>query len=98
MTPLPPRSTRTDTLFPYTTLFRSQRAPDVIDCGAILIVLQLLRHRVIEQLRRMQWLHQIMTNRRQKPALAFVGALRGEAGGFQRVGADRKSTRLNSSH
>src|SRR3546814_238674 len=23
----PPRSTRTDTLFPYTTLFRSQRAP-----------------------------------------------------------------------
>src|SRR3546814_10830622 len=25
----PPRSTRTDTLFPYTTLFRSQRAPGV---------------------------------------------------------------------
>src|SRR3546814_7963733 len=24
----PPRSTRTDTLFPYTTLFRSQRAAD----------------------------------------------------------------------
>src|SRR3546814_8958238 len=24
----PPRSTRTDTLFPYTTLFRSGRAPD----------------------------------------------------------------------
>src|SRR3546814_18492378 len=24
----PPRSTRTDTLFPYTTLFRSQRARD----------------------------------------------------------------------
>src|SRR3546814_8341469 len=23
----PPRSTRTDTLFPYTTLFRSERAP-----------------------------------------------------------------------
>src|SRR3546814_496621 len=26
MTPRPPRSTRTDTLFPYTTLFRSRRA------------------------------------------------------------------------
>src|SRR3546814_12669913 len=26
----PPRSTRTDTLFPYTTLFRSCRAPDGI--------------------------------------------------------------------
>src|SRR3546814_13773182 len=25
----PPRSTRTDTLFPYTTLFRSQRLPNV---------------------------------------------------------------------
>src|SRR3546814_1716248 len=24
----PPRSTRTDTLFPYTTLFRSEREPD----------------------------------------------------------------------
>src|SRR3546814_11635249 len=24
----PPRSTRTDTLFPYTTLFRSDRGPD----------------------------------------------------------------------
>src|SRR3546814_1864930 len=27
----PPRSTRTDTLFPYTTLFRSQRAPGQVD-------------------------------------------------------------------
>src|SRR3546814_1089794 len=25
----PPRSTRTDTLFPYTTLFRSVRTPDI---------------------------------------------------------------------
>src|SRR3546814_7933199 len=25
----PPRSTRTDTLFPYTTLFRSQKTPDL---------------------------------------------------------------------
>src|SRR3546814_9935073 len=28
----PPRSTRTDTLFPYTTLFRSRRSP-VPPCG-----------------------------------------------------------------
>src|SRR3546814_2429943 len=28
MTRLPPRSTRTDTLLPYTTLFRSQQAAD----------------------------------------------------------------------
>src|SRR3546814_18251062 len=30
----PPRSTRTDTLFPYTTLFRSERLAEVIDEGA----------------------------------------------------------------
>src|SRR3546814_10474318 len=29
----PPRSTRTDTLFPYTTLFRSQSRPDVLRLG-----------------------------------------------------------------
>src|SRR3546814_20027796 len=29
----PPRSTRTDTLFPYTTLFRSAAAVDVFCCG-----------------------------------------------------------------
>src|SRR3546814_10404353 len=31
----PPISTRTDTLFPYTTLFRSCRATAVIDIGAV---------------------------------------------------------------
>src|SRR3546814_5574506 len=30
---LPPRSTRTDTLFPYTTLFRSQTAHALFDLG-----------------------------------------------------------------
>src|SRR3546814_7016981 len=29
----PPRSTRTDTLFPYTTLFRSQKRSDIPPCG-----------------------------------------------------------------
>src|SRR3546814_2112952 len=32
----PPRSTRTDTLFPYTTLFRSARAAAALaQCGAV---------------------------------------------------------------
>src|SRR3546814_1397224 len=31
---LPPRSTRTDTLFPYTTLFRSPRAQPRKECAA----------------------------------------------------------------
>src|SRR3546814_15636092 len=30
----PPRSTRTDTLFPYTTLFRSQNPGSIIDVSA----------------------------------------------------------------
>src|SRR3546814_19196452 len=31
---VPPRSTRTDTLFPYTTLFRSPRSPSAVwSCG-----------------------------------------------------------------
>src|SRR3546814_13847219 len=36
----PPRSTRTDTLFPYTTLFRSQRGRDEI---------AVIRHRIVDQ-------------------------------------------------
>src|SRR3546814_18293190 len=39
MIPRPPRSTRTDTLFPYTTLFRSDRV-------------RLRRHRPVRRLRR----------------------------------------------
>src|SRR3546814_19250016 len=31
----PPRSTRTDTLFPYTTLFRSQRGRPIVGAAAI---------------------------------------------------------------
>src|SRR3546814_3784485 len=31
--PRPPRSTRTDTLFPYTTLFRSHQMPLTAACG-----------------------------------------------------------------
>src|SRR3546814_18932203 len=42
----PPRSTRTDTLFPYTTLFRSERRGMVLDAailaGCLLLVLFLL--------------------------------------------------------
>src|SRR3546814_11728462 len=50
MIPRPPRSTRTDTLFPYTTLFRSNRAPGLQDQSPALacscFTEQLQRHRV----------------------------------------------------
>src|SRR3546814_8486151 len=32
----PPRSTRTDTLFPYTTLFRSKPSPEIADKTSLL--------------------------------------------------------------
>src|SRR3546814_1527212 len=41
----PPRSTRTDTLFPYTTLFRSPRAPARCGEGAAVSWLHLYRAR-----------------------------------------------------
>src|SRR3546814_13090413 len=36
----PPRSTRTDTLFPYTTLFRSQRPAQQLDAEPVDLALQ----------------------------------------------------------
>src|SRR3546814_12332369 len=78
----PPRSTRTDTLFPYTTLFRScqgrapapgQPAPCACPGGG----------RAAGAVRPAA----------DGPALAHAGPC-----GYRRPGRDRKSTRLNSSH
>src|SRR3546814_18329529 len=44
----PPRSTRTDTLFPYTTLFRSDRLRPVGDVGAALGPLRAAGHAWVE--------------------------------------------------
>src|SRR3546814_11741638 len=84
----PPRSTRTDTLFPYTTLFRSSpsirqflRSPPMAD-----LVPGTVTHGADAELRH--------------GALAGETILGGQALRFdsatQRL--DRKSTRLNSSH
>src|SRR3546814_2348132 len=43
----PPRSTRTDTLFPYTTLFRSQVAAQLRLADAVLAQ-EILEHRLVE--------------------------------------------------
>src|SRR3546814_13696462 len=100
----PPRSTRTDTLFPYTTLFRS--APDGIveaagrrplDVAALLPVqcAQALGDldpvaRLADELPRClaQLLHS---------SVAALGARVADPG-LHRRAVDRKSTRLNSSH
>src|SRR3546814_12392451 len=99
----PPRSTRTDTLFPYTTLFRSnhrlacQRVGDGLIGGVLLV----LGRRVVAAEEQEFAAHQ---------PRAFGAARGGERGVLDRadigeyldaraIGAvDRKSTRLNSSH
>src|SRR3546814_14049430 len=96
----PPRSTRTDTLFPYTTLFRSQRvAGESVGLGVV-------REGGPGGLRS----HDRVLSDRVERALPGVRRLaRGaRAAGSRYVGrgyapdiprtSDRKSTRLNSSH
>src|SRR3546814_15055209 len=50
----PPRSTRTDTLFPYTTLFRSVRHKE-LPCGWKSLGAAEARHRVTEPLCKALW-------------------------------------------
>src|SRR3546814_17177056 len=89
----PPRSTRTDTLFPYTTLFRSHTETDDAwverediraEAGVVAVRKGVSYRRVVEQILDIK-LHREL---RFRP--------------FQRhrqIGiVDRKSTRLNSSH
>src|SRR3546814_14975905 len=125
----PPRSTRTDTLFPYTTLFRSPRYdllcvrlypryrqhmairiggtddPDAFDAKnltAFAAELGLNEKFLLKRLQTM--LRQIIPvadDLASKGGLARSGYVRKIVSAIaQRVGlyADRKSTRLNSSH
>src|SRR3546814_15598286 len=84
----PPRSTRTDTLFPYTTLFRSfARREGYADCRETVVS-------PIPRRNRSRWTEAI------EEALLEQGA--GQAAAESKTEArravDRKSTRLNSSH
>src|SRR3546814_11043243 len=93
----PPRSTRTDTLFPYTTLFRS--SPSGHQSQGL--ALEALAGWVRERLR-----HYVMAGEQVKPSTLRKGrvtmgkrALIFVHGGIIPLeDRDRKSTRLNSSH
>src|SRR3546814_16768744 len=82
----PPRSTRTDTLFPYTTLFRSARGEiphqnaQVATAMVLGIVLQVAVFKVYGRI--------------DRPLGAFAAHLTESCW----RALDRKSTRLNSSH
>src|SRR3546814_13722614 len=80
----PPRSTRTDTLFPYTTLFRSAAPLRFPACGAAMAKEDLLEFdgTVVEVL----------------PDSRFRVRLDNGHETLAYISGDRKSTRLNSSH
>src|SRR3546814_13167650 len=83
----PPRSTRTDTLFPYTTLFRSPEAR-----GAML--------RWLEGPGEGDgFANPASTHKAGRAAAAAVEVARDQVAALLPTGGrDRKSTRLNSSH
>src|SRR3546814_20367402 len=83
----PPRSTRTDTLFPYSTLFRSQVVGDE-DERQLELLLEVLQQ--VDDLR----LDRDVERRDRLVADHHLGAAGKGAGDAE----DRKSTRLNSSH
>src|SRR3546814_20881298 len=93
----PPRSTRTDTLFPSTTLFRSVTAPvrvqgvDAVDVAQLLLeehrLDDLLGAREVRIIEVREEVHDLLAD-----GVVLVGRH------LRVVDTDRKSTRLNSSH
>src|SRR3546814_19925219 len=71
----PPRSTRTDTLFPYTTLFRSEEAAAVAD-----IDLRIIEQDLAERADRGQRRAQLVADRREELVLHAVELLEARIG------------------
>src|SRR3546814_8242041 len=98
----PPRSTRTDTLFPYTTLFRSPlAAPSAPGKRAVRdrvqVALGIAREAEgLQQRRRRAAQHLLGHQLADADPLVAVVRIRDHVGVLAK--ADRKSTRLNSSH
>src|SRR3546814_2848704 len=129
----PPRSTRTDTLFPYTTLFRSERRSKKLvgvltnrdvrfaENPAEPVSALMTRERLItvkegvskEEAQRLLHQHRIekllvvdddyvciglITVQDMEQAQAYTHSCKDEQGRLRAAAADRKSTRMNSSH
>src|SRR3546814_3978776 len=93
----PPRSTRTDTLVPYTTLFRSIARILDIGPGHHVAVLEQQRGADVEaRIRRIGAARGVA--RRVDQRVARVRAALGHRISPRGRSTDRKSTRLNSSH
>src|SRR3546814_17560717 len=78
----PPRSTRTDTLFPYTTLFRSPRPPDR----------RRQRHDAQHHVGARLWARQISRSAREARGRSVADPQCGERSEERRVGKECVST------
>src|SRR3546814_2067520 len=100
----PPRSTRTDTLFPYTTLFRSERGEPAGQVAADHVAVAAVGGPARDELRedrgaaRKAALQRILAV--EQAEIIFAPLAHDDLFAVRRgVGIeDRKSTRLNSSH
>src|SRR3546814_21166058 len=98
MIPRPPRSTRTDTLFPYPTLFRSLRKTKVAagEAGGITQRLAAFSVDMNSLVAGSEASNDRSVVFLDTPGHAAFSAMR--AHGASATDIDRKSTRLNSSH
>src|SRR3546814_6085641 len=108
----PPRSTRTDTLFPYTTLFRSPAAClGIEDAAAGVAAIKAAgmcalgigdpdeltqADAVLAQIAAFR-VRTVLRSHAGEEVASSPRQVRGRRGTFENIG-DRKSTRLNSSH
>src|SRR3546814_18209008 len=91
----PPRSTRTDTLFPYTTLFRSEAKSSGFDVKAMKALRKRLNMEPYER-EEADAILQVYEEAYFGTGLAIARAPARETDDLPEQ--DRKSTRLNSSH
>src|SRR3546814_1778279 len=102
----PPRSTRTDTLFPYTTLFRSWAADSISNNNGRMTVADGATRQAILGLRNDPNVASLMAAEHASDNKAALESALGRPvtgtdlymAHFLGLGGDRKSTRLNSSH
>src|SRR3546814_15420295 len=95
----PPRSTRTDTLFPYTTLFRSSEKQHLVQ-KMVWLSEPLSDDGQLISFRQVRDVLSAMDDKGRSDALWLLGHIVSKDGQWQAFvkPLDRKSTRLNSSH
>src|SRR3546814_9782298 len=100
----PPRSTRTDTLFPYTTLFRSEPAgrPPSVGGGGLAGLDQAIAEPWFGQheFRRVRIFLQLAAHlaRQHAQGLALLLAVGAPQVEYQRMGADRLAGQIGRAH